>query len=68
MGKRNRHRRPVIGGVVNAGLGDTTKSGRRRSARKAARALLQLERDERLAAILLPTIAEVRESERTRRG
>ena len=66
MGKRNRQHRPVIGGVVNAGLGDTTKSGRRRSARDAARMLRQLERDEQLASILLPTVAEVRESERKR--
>ena len=68
MSKRNRQRRPIVGGVVNAGLGDTTKSGRKRSVREAARMLRQLERDEQLAAILLPTIAEVRKSERSRRG
>lgn len=66
MGRRRSG--PVIGGVVNGGLGDTTKQGRKRSAREAARMLAQLERDKRLASILLPTVAEVRESERSRQG
>ena len=62
MTKRNRQRRPVIGGMVNQGRGDTTKQGRLRMGKRAAAEMGKIA----LKQLKLPTGKEVQEVGRTK--
>ncbi len=59
--KRNRQRRPVVGGVVGE---DATRQGRRRRARRDAAEMAARTR----RGIKIPNTKEVMEIERTREG
>ncbi len=66
MTKRNRQRRPVIGGVVNQGRGDMTKQGRRRTARRDAAEMARIAGADVRKALKLPTDKEVRDVSKTK--
>lgn len=62
MGKRNRQRRPVIGGMVRAGAPDMTRQGRKRRAKQDVVEMAKLARKK----LKLPTGKEVQEVGRTK--
>ncbi len=66
MTKRNRQQHPVIGGVVNQGHGDTTKQGRRRTARRDAAEMARIGRADARKKLKLPTGKEVQEVDQTK--
>ena len=62
MTKRNRQRRPIIGGVVNRGQGDTTKQGRKRRAKQDVAEIAKVARKQ----LKLPTNQEVQNVRKTK--
>lgn len=63
---RNRHRGPVVGGVVNAGRGDATRQARNATGRRAARELREIARAAVRGRLKIPTTKEVLEVARTK--
>ena len=66
MTKRNKQRRPVIGGVVHGGHPDTTRQGRKRAAKRSVAEMAQLGRTDARKKLKLPTGKEVQEIGRTK--
>ena len=66
MTRRNRNRAPVIGGVVNGGRGDTTKQGRRRTARRDAAEMARIAGADARKKLKLPTGKEVQDVNKTK--
>jgi hypothetical protein len=66
MSGRNRQRRPVIGGVVNRGRGDTTKQGRKRAAKHDVAEMARIARDDACKKLKSPTGEEVQDVSRTK--
>ena len=62
MTKRNRQRRPIIGGVVNRGQGDTTKQGRKRQTKQDVVEMAKVARKQ----LTIPTGKEVQEVGKTK--
>lgn len=66
MTKRNRQRRPVVGGVVHGGYPDTTKQGRKRAAKRDVAEMAKIARKETRKKLKIPTGKEVQEVDRTK--
>ncbi len=64
--KRNRQQRPVVGGIVNQGHGDTTKQGRLQAAKRAAAEMARIAGADVRKALKLPTDKEVRDVSKTK--
>ena len=60
--KRNRQHHPTVGGVVNRGQGDSTRTARRDAVKVMTKELRKKVREQ----IKLPTIQEVKEIGRTK--
>ena len=66
MTRRNRQRRPVVGGVVNQGRGDTTKQGRLQAAKRAAAEMVKIGHADARKKLKIPTGKEVRDVSKTK--
>lgn len=60
--RKRRNKGPVVGGMVNSGLGDTTKQGRKRQAKKDVVEMAAVARK----SLKLPTPKEIRDVGQTK--